>query len=101
MDAVGDYFHHATPGLGPVIEVYQNKDFGEKRKEKAVQGMVYLDKVLQSRSYLAGDQFSMADITGFCGLLFAAFAKIEMPAGLPALRDWQKRVGARPSIQSA
>jgi glutathione S-transferase len=26
LDAVGAYFHHATPGLGPELEPYQNRE---------------------------------------------------------------------------
>ena len=32
MDAVGTYFHHATDGLGPEIETYQNEDLGGATK---------------------------------------------------------------------
>ena len=31
LDAVGGYFHHATPGLGETLETYQNKDWGDKQ----------------------------------------------------------------------
>lgn len=30
LDAAATYFHHATPGLGPKIEIYQNREWGEK-----------------------------------------------------------------------
>lgn len=97
LDAATDYFHHATPGLGPDLESYQNKEWGEMRRERAIAGMRYLDRVLAERPYLAGDSFSMADITAFAGLNFAGFAKIETPAGLSHLEAWRARVAARPS----
>ena len=28
LDAISIYFHHATPGLGPDVELYQNKEWG-------------------------------------------------------------------------
>ena len=68
LDAAATYFHHATPGLGPKIEVYQNREWGEKNRERAVAGMRYLDQVLARQPFLAGDRFTMADITGFAGL---------------------------------
>ena len=98
MDAVGDYFHHATPGLGPELETYQNKEWGEKRREKALSTMEYLDGVLSNSEFLAGDSFSVADITAFAGLGFAEFAKIEIPANLKNLIAWRETVAGRASV---
>jgi glutathione S-transferase len=101
LDAVGAYFHHATPGLGPEIEMYQNSAWGKHQGERAVTGMRYLDTVLSQRPYLAGDAFSMADITAYAGLSFADFAKIALPADLTHLKDWRNRIAARPSVAAA
>ncbi|VVT05088.1 Glutathione S-transferase-like protein [Roseovarius sp. EC-HK134] len=98
LNAVGNYFHHATPGLGPKLEVYQNKDWGLKQRDVATNTMAYLDEVLSKSAYVAGDKFSMADITVFAGLAFADFAKIEIPANLTNLAAWRKKMNARPSI---
>ncbi|MEX0350778.1 MAG: glutathione S-transferase [Paracoccaceae bacterium] len=98
LDAVGDYFHHATPGLGPDLETYQNAEWGSRRKDIALATMRYLDGVLGENDYLAGDSFSMADITAFAGLAFADFAKVDIPAELGHLRAWRDRVASRPSI---
>jgi glutathione S-transferase len=101
LDAVAAYFHHATPGFGPDIETYQNREWGEKGRERAIAGMHYLDGVLAKERYLAGQQFSMADITAFAGLGYADFAKIEVPADLGHLKAWKARVAARPSFAHA
>jgi glutathione S-transferase len=101
LDAVASYFHHATPGLGPVIETYQNREWGEENYRRALKGMSYLNRVLESQPYLAGEQFSVADITAFAGLSFADFLKLEVPDDLQQLRAWQQRVAARPSIAFA
>ena len=93
LDAVGAYFHHATPGLGPDLEPYQNAEWGEHSRERAIAGMNYLDGVLREQPYLSGDAFSMADITAFAGLAFADFAGIDVPANLTALTAWRARVG--------
>lgn len=98
MDAVSAYFHHATPGLGPDIETYQNKEWGEKQRDKAIKGMAYFDSVLENNAYIAGDAFSMADITAFAGLGFADFAKIEVPASCTNLLAWRERMASRPSM---
>lgn len=98
LDAVGAYFHHATAGLGPDIETYQNQDWGLKQRERAAEGMTYFDGVLADRPYIAGKQFSMADITVFAGLGFADFAEIPIPESLSNLLAWRERMAARPSI---
>ena len=98
LNAVSDYFHHATPGLGPDLESYQNADWGNKRKTVAQETMTYLDGVLETSEYLAGDDFSMADITAFAGLAFADFAKVDIPQNLENLHAWRAKVSSRPSV---
>jgi glutathione S-transferase len=98
LDAVAAYFHHATPGLGPNIETYQCAEWGNHQKGRAVQGMTYLDSVLAKQPYVAGDNFSIADITAFAGLVFADFAKIDIPVACASLKAWRAKVAARPSI---
>jgi glutathione S-transferase len=99
LDAVGTYFHHATPGLGPKLETYQCAEWGGHQKQRALAGMRYLDGVLAKQPYLAGQNFSMADITAFAGLGFADFAKIDIPAECLNLTAWRARVAERPSVK--
>ena len=101
LDAVGDYFHHATEGLGPDIETYRCEDWGNHRKDRAIQGMAYLDNVLADQPWVAGESFTMADITAYAGLGFADFAGIAIPDELSHLKAWRDRVAARPSIRNA
>lgn len=98
LNAVSTYFHHATPGLGPDIETEQCAEWGMRQKEVASQTMVYLDGVLAENEFLAGDTFSVADITAFAGLVFADFAKVDIPDSLSNLVAWRSKVAARPSI---
>ncbi|MBX2799549.1 MAG: glutathione S-transferase [Myxococcales bacterium] len=98
LDAVGAYFHHATPGLGPDLETHQNEAWGLRQRDVAVRTMRYLDEVLADSTFLAGDAFSMADITAYAGLVFADFAKVGIPSDLTALLAWRGRVAARPSV---
>ncbi|WP_299951869.1 glutathione S-transferase [uncultured Ruegeria sp.] len=98
LNAVGTYFHHATSGLGPDLETYQCAEWGNKQKEVAGNTMAYLDSVLAENEYLAGDTFSVADITAFAGLAFADFAKVEIPETLTNLQAWRAKMAARPSI---
>ncbi|MFT5643696.1 MAG: glutathione S-transferase [Janthinobacterium sp.] len=101
LDAMTGYFHHATPGLGPDLEAYQNQDWGQKSRERAIAGMHYFDHLLSGQTYLAGENFSMADITAFTGLAFGDFAKITVPDSCTNLKRWRAQVAARPSIAAA
>jgi glutathione S-transferase len=105
-DPVGFYFHHATPGLGAALQAYKSPewegrvDWGNRQREKAISGMKYFDKVLRNQSYIAGEQFSMADITVYAGLIFAGFASIAIPDECTALVAWQGLVQQRPSVKN-
>ncbi|WP_159993323.1 glutathione S-transferase [Roseomonas sp. 18066] len=98
LDAVSVYFHHATPGLGPDVELYQNPEWGLRQRDKALRGMRYFDGVLQAQPYVAGDSFSMADITLAGGLIFAGLVTLEIPEGCDALAAWWDRIQQRPSV---
>jgi len=98
MNAVGAYFHHATTGLGPDLETWQCAEWGNHQKEVAQVTMRYLDRVLADNDFVAGDNFTIADITAYAGLVFADFAKIEIPDTLSHLKAWRTNVAARPSI---
>lgn len=99
LDAVSVYFHHSTPGLGPDVELYQNPEWGDRMRDKAIRGMHYFDRVLQEHPYVAGDNFSMADIAVIGGLVFTDIVKLEVPGNLKALHKWHDKVRERPSVQ--
>lgn len=100
LDAISIYFHHATPGLGPHVEVYQNPEWGSYQHDKALRGMRYFDGVLRTQSYVAGEDFSMADIALIGGMIFAAMLKVQVPAECDALVAWNARMQERPSVQN-
>lgn len=100
LDAVSVYFHHATPGLGPKVELYQNAEWGAKMGEKAVRGMRYFDNLLKSRPFVAGDKFSMADIAVLGGMIFASLVKLAVPEECVALNAWYAKMEERPSVQT-
>ena len=100
LDAVSIYFHHATPGLGPEVEIYQNAEWGLHQRNKAVRGMHYFDGLLRSQPFVAGEVFSMADITVIAGLFFAGIVKMPVPEECEALQAWFSRMQERPSVKS-
>jgi glutathione S-transferase len=99
LDAVSVYFHHATPGLGPEVELYQNAEWGMRMRDKAVRGMRYFNGLLSQRPFVAGEHFSMADIAVLGGMIFASLVKLSVPEECQALLAWHSKVQARPSVQ--
>lgn len=106
LDAVGNYFHHATPGLGPDLQAFKNpewtgrQEWGNRQRDRAVNGMKYFDTVLQKQPFVAGDAFSMADITVYAGLMFADAAGIPVPENCSALNVWRTKVSELPSVSN-
>ncbi|CRM14960.1 glutathionine S-transferase [Pseudomonas sp. 28 E 9] len=100
MDAVSVYFHHATPGLGPEVELYQNAEWGERMRDKAVRGMRHFDAILKTRPFVAGEAFSMADIALLGGLIFASLVKLVVPAECEALHAWHATMNERASVKA-
>ncbi|VIO74130.1 glutathione S-transferase [Bradyrhizobium ivorense] len=98
LDAISVYFHHATPGLGPDVELYQNAEWGLRQRDKALRGMRYFDAVLKGQPFVAGAAFSMADITVIGGLIFAALVKLPVPTECEALLAWYGRMRERLSV---
>lgn len=100
LDAISIYFHHATPGLGPDVERYQNKEWGLYQRDKALRGMGYFDTILRTQPFVAGDVFSMADITVIGGLIFAGYLDVAVPAECDALVAWYDKMQERPSVKN-
>lgn len=100
LDAISVYFHHATPGLGPHVEIYQNAEWGFRQRDKAVRGMHYFDGILKGQPFVAGEVFSMADITVIGGLIFADLLKVPVPGECEALRTWYATMQERPSVRN-
>jgi len=61
--------------------------------------MRYFDEVLRRHDFVAVDQFSMADITLYAGLLFAEVAGLAVPEECFALREWRVRIAKLPSVK--
>ncbi|HQT74873.1 MAG TPA: glutathione S-transferase [Acidiphilium sp.] len=100
LDAVSVYFHHATAGLGPDVEIYQNAEWGLRQRDKAARGMRYFDGVLRTQPFIAGEVFSMADITVIAGLIFAGIVMLPVPAECEALHAWYASMQERPSVKN-
>lgn len=96
MQPIGQIWAHTHPFTARVV-VPQYTEFGESNRPKALAAMQRIDEALTGRAYLAGENYSMADIVLLTTLDFAGFIGVAMPEHLTALIDWHARISARPS----
>ena len=101
LDAVAAYFHHSTPGLGPHLETYQNREWGEKNREWALSTLRWMERLLGDQDFLAGERLTSADITAFAGFLLADSVKIPLPDDCPRVRAYRERLARHPSVAAA
>ena len=97
MLPLANAIRHQHPGLS-VLEQPQFPAYGASQQAKGLDTAAWLDGELQAHPWVAGDRFTIADITAFCTLEFARLLKFRpADAGLSALQAWCDRVAQRPS----
>ena len=91
---------HGHPGLA-TLEQPQFPEFGASQAQKARATARWFDEQLGRQPFIAGERFTIADITAFCALEFARGLQKFRPAdeGMPALQAWRDRIAARPGVQ--
>ena len=94
--AVAAAFRHIHPAMKE-WEVPQVPEWGEVNKPKAIGFLEILDGELAGREFAAGDEFSIADITGLVALDFMKPARIAVPESLANVLRWHRMLAARPS----
>jgi glutathione S-transferase len=92
-------FRHLHPTMVG-IEVPQVAAWGEANKPRAIEMLAIMDEVLASRPFLAGDAYSIADITALCAVDFMRPARIQRPDTLANVARWYSAVSARPSAKA-
>jgi glutathione S-transferase len=78
-------------------EIPQIPEWGEANKPKAIEFLKFLDGELAQRAFIAGDSYSIADITGLIAVDFMKPARIQMPPECMNVLRWYKDVSSRPS----
>ena len=78
--------------------VIQVPAFAEAQRKMIPGKWAWLDREMNDgRPYLAGDEFSMADISGMVTLWLSEVFSYEVPADLPNVQRWNERLRQRPS----
>lgn len=97
---IGNCIRHTHPGLAP-LEQPQFPDFGRSQGEKLRETAAWLDAELQHQPWIAGERFTIADITAFCAIEFAKLMRFNAgEQGFSALQTWRDRVAERPAARA-
>lgn len=80
--------------------IEQCPEYAEVAKRRAVKNLAWLNEVLAGRRFIAGERFTVADITALCGLDFGRVSKIAIAPGQKNLARWHEAVSARPSAKA-
>jgi glutathione S-transferase len=79
--------------------IRQLAEYAEVQRLNAEDGLDWLDRELAARRFIAGDQFSIADITAVVAIDFGRVSKIAIKPDQLNLARWHAEVSARPSAK--
>ena len=93
---VAQVWIHGSPYTAKLVK--QIPAAAEFNREVVARFLAWLDRELEGRDFLAGDAYSVADITALCTLDFATgLVGIELDPALAQIARWHAAVSARPS----
>lgn len=96
---VAHTFRHAHPAMAE-LEVPQIPEWSAANRDRLMKTLHILDKELTGRDFIIGDRFTVADITGYCALLFLKPARVEIPETCPNISAWFERLKQRPGADA-
>jgi glutathione S-transferase len=79
--------------------IRQLPEYAQVQRLNAEDALAWLDRELIGRRFVAGDGFSIADITAFVAVDFGRVSKIAIKPDQPNLARWHTEVAARPSAK--
>jgi glutathione S-transferase len=96
---VSHVFRHSHPAMRE-MEQPQVPAWAEANKPRVAEFLGFLDRELKGRRFVAGESYSVADITALVAVDFMKPAKLAMPEGLTNVLRWHAEVSARPSAKA-
>jgi glutathione S-transferase len=96
---VSNIFRHLHPAMKE-MEIPQVKEWGEANKPRALSFLDHLDSELKTRSFIASNDYSVADITAMIAVDFLRVSKLAVPDALSNLKRWYAAVSERPSSKA-
>ena len=97
MLPVAFVFRHAHPSMAGLET--QIPAWSEANRPRVMQGLSLLDRRLQETAFIAGDRFTVADISAYVSLDFMRVTKIAIPEDHEALLRWRAALAERPSLR--
>ena len=97
--AVAAVFRHLHPKMSR-LEDPQISVWGEANKTKVAEMLALVDARLGEARFIAGEDFSIADITSLVAVDFMKAARLEPPRGLANVARWHREVSLRPSADA-
>jgi glutathione S-transferase len=100
--AVAEAFRNSTPGLkGRALPGPDNYEqipaLAERGRARVARFFEAIDRELADREFVAGDRYSIADITALVTVDFAGWIKLPIPEECTHLNRWHQAVAARSS----
>ncbi len=80
--------------------IRQVPEYAEAQRQNAEDALAWLDTELANRRFIAGDQYSIADITAMVGIDFGRVSKIAIKPEQKNLARWHAEVSSRPSAKA-
>ena len=96
---VAHIFRHSHPAMKE-LEVPQVAEWAEANRPRVAEFLKILDTQLKANRFIAGERFSVADITALVAVDFMKPSKVQIPDGLGSLTRWHAEVSARPSAKA-
>ncbi len=96
---VAAVFRHLHPAMKP-LEVPQVPQWAEANKPRVLWFLDFLDGELAKREFIAGDRYTVADITAQVTTDFLKAARLSVNEELVNVKRWHKAVSARPSANA-
>lgn len=96
-NSIPQFKERAIPGTTGVTAIESLVDRGINSYHRFLNR---LDENLKANRYVAGTEFSIADITALCAVDFARWAKLEIPENHKYTLQWYERVNKRASVSA-
>jgi len=80
--------------------IRQVPEYAEAQRLTALERLTWLDGELANHQFIAGDRFSIADITALIAVDFGRISKIAIQPDQKNLARWHAEVSARPSAKA-
>jgi glutathione S-transferase len=96
---VSHVFRHTHPAMKE-MEVPQVPAWAEANRPRVAEFLGLLNGELKERRFVAGDSYSVADITGLVAVDFMKPAKLTMPPDLTNVLRWHAEISGRPSAKA-